>query len=47
MSAHRHDYRSPAEPKYGKTTITYPYGDTRFPHIVADRTASKGLNAAY
>ena len=46
MSFQRHDYRSQAPQKYGKPTVTYPYGDTRFPRVVEVRTAKKGTDGA-
>ena len=46
MSIQRHDLRTQAGQKYGKPTVTYPYGDTRFPRIVEMRTAKKGTSSA-
>jgi hypothetical protein len=46
MAFQRHDYRTQAPQKYGKPTVTYPYGDTRFPRILEVRTGKKGTESA-
>src|ERR1700744_757061 len=42
MSFQRHDNRTRAPQKYGKPSVTYPYGDPRWPRIVELRTSKKG-----
>lgn len=42
----RHDFRGKSPQKHGKRNVTYPYGDIRFPRVVENRTAQKGLASA-